>query len=85
MGRNRERIVDKRMAMMIEADNGQNKSLFPRTSFAYVFPRNASAPFTISLTNQSVFTLTNCGNSTFLTTFNMALKLPPVLSGLSVL
>ena len=51
MGRNRERIVDKRMAMMIEADNSQNKSLFPRTSFAYIFPRNANAPFAASLTN----------------------------------
>jgi hypothetical protein len=51
MGRDRERIVSKRVAMVVEAGDGQNKPLFLGTSLTYTFLRNASAPFAGSLTN----------------------------------
>jgi hypothetical protein len=51
MGRNRKRIVDKRMAMVIKTDDGQNKPFFPGVSFAYIFSKNASASLTASLTD----------------------------------
>jgi hypothetical protein len=51
INRNRERIINKRIAIIIEADDGQNKPLFLETSLTYTFPRNASALFADNLTN----------------------------------
>ena len=75
MGRDRERIIHKRVAVIIETGNSQNKPLITRASTPDILPAYSRSPFILSLINEGILNLTFGSNSTLLVALYMIFQL----------